>query len=69
MVQVVSFDYFPLTDVVDLGFTPTDPWSINFEYLDYQSINFIEGLGSITIFMWLGTLYLITVALRHFFCK
>ena len=69
MVQVVSFDYFPVADVIDLGFTPTDAWSVNFDYLDYQSVNFIEGLGSITIFMWIGTLYLIAVAIKNTFCK
>ena len=52
MVQVVSFDYFPFTDYFDLGFTPTEPWSLRFQYLSYETINFIEGLGSIMLFIW-----------------
>ena len=47
VVKVVSFDYFPFTEVWDLGFTPTEPWSERFVYLQYETINFIEGLGSI----------------------
>ena len=62
MVKVVSFDYFPLHEYVEFGFTPTEPWSVSFEYLDYESINFIEGLGSINLCFWLGTLYLIFIA-------
>ena len=61
MVNVVSFDVFELHKVVDLGFTKTEPWSEKFNYLDYESINFIEGMGSIMIMMWLGFLYLILV--------
>ena len=68
MVKVVSFDYFPLHEYVDFGFTPTEPWSISFEYLDYDSINFIEDLGSINLCFWLGTIYLVLIALLHF-CK
>ena len=56
LVSVVSFDYFPVADVFDLGFTPTPPFSKNFEYLDYESLNFVEGMGSILILMWIGTL-------------
>ena len=33
MVNIVSFDYFPLTEIVDMGFTPTEPWSETFAYL------------------------------------
>ena len=66
MVQVLSFDYFPLHEYVDFGFTPTEPWSAAFAYLDYDSINFIELLGSINICFWLGTLYIVTVALLYY---
>ena len=27
MIEVVSFDYFPLTDLYDFGFTETLPWN------------------------------------------
>ena len=61
MVQIVSFDYFPFTDYIDLGFTETEPWSANFAFLGYETINFIECLGSIMIFIWIGTSYIFTV--------
>lgn len=69
MIQVVSFDYLPLGDYIDFGFTATDPWSTQFEYLAYESINFVEGLGSIALTIWIGGPYLIFVALRHVCCK
>ena len=65
MVEIVSFDYFPLHEYVDFGFTPTKPWSKSIEYLDYDSINFIEGLGSINLCFWLGTVYLVLIALLY----
>ena len=70
MVDVVSFDFFPFTEYIDLGFTPTEPWSQNFEFLKYETINFIEGLGSIILCMWIGVLYLImAVGYRVLDCK
>ena len=64
LVQIVSFDYFPFTEVWDLGFTPTEPWSLRFVSLQYETVNFIEGMGSIMIFMWLGSLFLFLVLCR-----
>ena len=64
MVQVVSFDYFPFTEVWDLGFTPTEPWSEQFVFLEYETVNFIEGLGSIMIFFWMGAVFLIIVLIN-----
>ena len=63
MIDVVSFDYFPLTDVINFGFTPTEPWSSSFEYLGYETVNFIEGMGSILLCMWIGLVYILIVAL------
>ena len=57
MIQVVSFDYFEFTDVIALDFSPTDPWSEPFDNLDYGSVNFLESLGSITFFIWVGAAY------------
>ena len=37
-----------------MGFTETEPWSSNFEWLSYESINFIEGMGSLIIFVWVA---------------
>ena len=68
MVTVVSFDYFPITEVIDFNFTPTEPWSTSFEYLDYGSVNFLEGMGSIALFIWIGALYVLLV-ITIYFCK
>ena len=50
MVGIVSFDYFQPTDYIDLNFTETPAYTENFEMLGYESLNFVEGLGSIIIF-------------------
>ena len=47
MISVVSFDFFSLTEYFDIGLTETEPWSTNFAWLGYGSVNFIEGMGSI----------------------
>lgn len=54
MKKAVSFDLFPLTDLIDFEFTETDPWSARFSAMGYKTINFIEGMGSITLFIWIG---------------
>ena len=50
-----------------MGFTPTDPWSTQFEYLSYDSVNFIEGMGSILVFIWVGMIWAIMLAIVHLF--
>ena len=52
LISVVSYDYYQLFDHWDVGFTPTDPFSINFEVLGYGSLNFLEGLGSINFMLF-----------------
>ena len=59
LIAIVSFDFFEVKDHVDFGFTETDPWTFRFHLLDYESFNFIENLGSISIFIliyfaWIG---------------
>ena len=51
LIQVVSFDFlpYPYGGIIDFGFTETDAWSTNFDYLGYGSINFIENMGSIML--------------------
>ena len=49
LIQFVSFDFFPIHEYIDMGFTPTDPWSESFSWLDYDSVNFVEGMGSVNI--------------------
>ena len=70
MANVVSFDYFPVFDHWDVGFTPTDPYRVNFEWLGYESLNFLEGMGSISLLILAGLLYILTMAtLRVFKCN
>ena len=69
MIEIVSFDYFPIHDYFDFGFTETEPWSIKFLELGYETVNFIEGMGSIILFIWIGVAYLAIVVLFYFVCK
>ena len=74
MVDVVSFDFFAITEYIDIGLTETEPWSQNFEFLRYETVNFIEGMGSIlpvgliTLIIAFAS-FTMTVAKRKIFCK
>ena len=50
IISVVSFDYFAPFNYLDAGFTEVWPYSSNFEWIGYQSVNFLLGIGSIGIF-------------------
>ena len=67
MIQVVSFDFFQMTEYIDFEFTPTEPWSDGFEKLGYETVNFMDGMGSILIFVWIGILFVIIVAFLSIF--
>ena len=51
LLACVTYDFLPITDIYDFGFTETDPWNPRFESLGYGSSNFIDSLGSITVFI------------------
>ena len=61
---VVSFDILPMDDFYESTeiFTPTDAWSERYDFLKYDSINFIVLLGSIVIFI-LGFMLLLLLTL------
>lgn len=61
MIQVVSFDYFPFTDYYDFGFSETPPWNLRFEWLGYESINFVDLMGSLIILAFIGFMYAVFV--------
>ena len=62
IVSIVSFDFFPLHNYFDFNFTGTDAWSHSFAWLDYDSLNFVENMGSATlIFILLGIYILISL--------
>ena len=50
MISVVSFDYFPPFEYLEVDFTETWAWSPNFAWIGYESVNFLLGLGSIAVF-------------------
>ena len=69
MIDVASFDFFSMTEYIDFKFTPTEPWSDGFEKLSYETLNFMDGMGSILIFIWIGIVITIIVALLRIFRK
>ena len=51
MKQVLKFDFFELEEYFDLNFTKTEPWNRRFGWLDYESSNFFELLGSLNLYI------------------
>ena len=51
LIQIVVFDFLPITEMIDFKFQKTDPMNERFVWLGYDSTNFIEQLGSILIFL------------------
>ena len=66
MIQVVSFDFFSLTDYIDFGFTLTPTWSERFEWIGYSSVNFFENMGSILVFGFFNLLLILLSAIFRF---
>ena len=50
LISFVSFDFFPPYEYINVTFREVESWSPRFEWLGYDSIIFLEGLGSIFIF-------------------
>ena len=51
MISIVSFDYLPSPfDFIDAGFSEVWAYSPEFEWLGYDTVNFLLGLGSLLIF-------------------
>ena len=46
-----------------MNFTETPAYTENFEMLGYESLNFVEGLGSIIIFAFFQILFVLIVLL------
>lgn len=70
MISVVSFDFFSLSDYFDFEMLETEPWSPNFAFLLYGSVNFIEGAGSILIVGLLTIILgLLAILSKIFSCK
>ena len=50
-----------------MGFTEMPPWSEQFDWLGYNSINFVDGMGSILIFAFAQIILIIVALLYQFF--
>lgn len=59
MVDIVSFDYFEPFEYIDAGFTEVWAYSPEFEWLEYDTVNFVLGMGSIIVFAALEILLLL----------
>ena len=51
LILFVTFDFFPIADIFDFGYTITDPWNDRFEWTGYGSVNFVENMGSLILFL------------------
>jgi len=68
LIQIVTFDFFNPTDYFDFGFSETDPYTDNYDWLGYGSINNVECLGSILVFQFLViSSWIITLLFGKFF--
>ena len=56
LIQLICFDYLPM-ELIDFGFTETEPWNSRFLWLGYDSANYVELLGSISVFIVINILH------------
>ena len=56
LINVCTFDFFPLTDIIAFDFTETEPVNLNFDWLGYGTVNAVENMGSLLVvfFILLG---------------
>ena len=47
----MAFDFLPLTSLVDFGYSPTEAYHEKFIWLGYEDSNFINIMGSISLFI------------------
>lgn len=53
LLTCVKYDFLPIEEIIDFKFTETSPRNERFEQLGYESSNFIEILGSISLYIFL----------------
>ena len=66
LIEIVSFDFFEVKDHIDLGFTKSEAWTERFYWLDYESFNFFENLGSISIFIAIYIVWVLFSVILNF---
>ena len=67
LIWVVSFDVFEPADHFDLNISETDPYNDKFDWLGFGSLNIIENMGSILIFILLLIFQSILILIFHLF--
>ena len=65
MIQVVSLDLFSPTEYFDVGFSPTEPWTEQFDWVGYGSVNFFENMGSIFVFAFIQIVLILSSLVWH----
>ena len=66
MIQIMAFDLLPPPEeYIDFNFTETEPWNTQFEWLGYDSANFINLMGTILIFATIMIVQGVLVLLQH----
>jgi len=72
LIGVVTFDFLGIRDILGvesgLEFTPTSPYSENFDKLGYGSQNTIDNLGTINFILAGGFLHLVLYAFLRLKC-
>ena len=59
MIQFVSFDFFSPAVYIDFGFSATPAWTERFAWVGYNSVNFVENMGSILVFALLQVILIL----------
>ena len=49
LISFISFDFFLPFEYIEVDFTEVGSWSPNFDWLGYDTVNFLEVIGSIAI--------------------
>ena len=47
--KIVSFNNKEIYDFIEPDFTPTPPFNTNFDWIGYESMNFLENIGLISL--------------------
>ena len=64
MITTVSFDYFLPFEYIEADFTEVWSWSTNFEWIGFDTVNFLEGIGSIALFIFVLILVLLVLLVK-----
>ena len=66
LLTCVTYDFLPIHEIIPFDFSRTEPWNDRFELLGYESSNFIEALGSISLYIFANFILCGVSLLFHF---